>query len=52
MKKKQVKAVKKELVVAVKKVMTDNNTGLISKIEKDLKESFNKISRKAVEETA
>jgi len=52
MKKKQVKAIKKKLIVAVKKVMADNNAGLISKIEKDLKESINEISRKAVEETA
>ncbi len=50
--KKQVKAIKKKLIVAVKKVMTDNNAGLISKIEKDLKESIKEISRKAVEETA
>lgn len=52
MKKKQVKAIRKKLIVAVKKVMTDNNIDLISKIEKDLKESIKEISKKGVKETA
>lgn len=52
MKKKQVKAIKNELIAAIKKVMTDNNVGLISKIEKDLKKSINDISGKAVKATA
>ncbi|MEO8712732.1 MAG: hypothetical protein ABI405_11440 [Parafilimonas sp.] len=52
MKKKQVKLIKKKLIKAVEKVMTDNNVGLISKIEKDLKKSIKEISKKAVKATA
>jgi len=52
MKKKKVKAIRKKLIVAVEKVMIDNNVGLISKIERDLKKSIKEISIKAVKETA
>ena len=47
MKKKDAKAIKHKLIVAVEKVLTENNTGLIEKIEKDLKKSIKKVSKKS-----
>ncbi len=46
MKKKEVKAIRHKLIVAVEKVLTKNNKDLIVKIEKDVKKSINSVSIK------
>ena len=47
MKKKEVKALKQELIAAVKKVLTDNNATLTIKIEKAFKRSIKEIVKKS-----
>ncbi len=47
MKKNEAKAIKHKLIVAVEKVLTDNNTDLIIKIEKDVKKSMKEVSKKS-----
>ena len=47
MKKKEVKALKQELVLAVKKVLTDNNAKLTAKIEKAFKRPIKEIVKKS-----
>jgi|GEM_PF-1740118 len=51
MKKKKVKKIKQKLVLAVEKVLTNNNAALIGKIEKDLKKSIKEISHKSVKKS-
>ena len=46
MKKKELKAIRHKLITAVEKVLTENNDGLIAKIEKDVKKSIREISKK------
>lgn len=45
MKKKEAKAIKHKLIDAVEKVLTDNNTDLITKIEKDLNKSIKQVAK-------
>ena len=51
MKKKKAKKIKQKLILAVEKVLTNNNAALIGKIEKDLKQSIKEISHKSVKKS-
>ena len=46
MKKKEIKGLRKKLIVSVKKALTDNNKSLINALEKDLKRSLKVVSVK------